>query len=113
MRPGAKPRAVCSCESKSGRNFDCNAAKIRRIIPAHVAMGYSTESREIADGQLLGIKMLRLGRLIIVGGKLRFGQKTLFRCQRLCYPPWDSVVACVGGSYVREGCYYRIAGGDW
>ena len=75
MRPGAKPRAVCSCESKSGRNFDCNAAKIRRIIPAHVAMGYSTESREIADGQLLGIKMLRLGRLIIVGGKLRFGQK--------------------------------------
>jgi hypothetical protein len=38
-------------------------------------MGYSTESWEIADGQLLGIKMLRLGRLIIVGGKLRFGQK--------------------------------------
>ena len=75
MRPGAKPRAVCSCESKSGAILTATRSEYDAQFQRMLQWAIRQKSRKIADGQLLGIKMLRLGRLIIVGGKLRFGQK--------------------------------------
>jgi hypothetical protein len=87
-------QAVRSHESKSGAILTATRSEYDAQFQRMLQWAIRQKSRKIADGQLLGIRLLPLRSAHYCGleAAVLARKSPLFRCQRPCYPQYAIVL---------------------